>query len=245
MRPLTLWELRELQKSLRVMEVYNSNAIEGNTLTLGETRLVIEDGLTIGGKTTREMHEAEGLARAIDALISGELIVSEDTILMFHRLIMRGIDDENAGRYRQIQVYISWDDHRPPRASEVSWLMQELIVWYSSSLDKVSSSPLLGDELERSRRLGGVLHPTLLASEFHYRFVKIHPFVDGNGRTARLISNLILMSHGYPMIIIPIVRRADYISSLHSVTGSLDRFQAFYADIVHENLRDYIRMVSE
>jgi Fic family protein len=206
------------------MEVYNSNAIEGNTLTLGETRLVIEDGLTIGGKTTREMHEAEGLARAIDALISGELVVSEDTILIFHRLIMRGIDDENAGRYRQIQVYISGDDHRPPRASEVANLMEELMIWYIGSV--------------------AIMHPTLLTSEFHYRFVKIHPFVDGNGRTARLLSNLILMSHGYPMIIVPIVRRADYISSLHSVTGDQGRFQAFYADIVHENLRDYIRMIS-
>lgn len=207
------------------MEVYNSNAIEGNTLTLGETRLVIEDGLTIGGKTTREMHEAEGLARAIDALIAGKLVVSEDTILMFHRLIMQGIDDENAGKYRKIQVYISGDDHRPPRASEVAGLMQELMIWYKKS-EKI-------------------LHPTLLASEFHYRFVKIHPFVDGNGRTARLLSNLILMSHGYPMIIVPIVRRADYISSLHSVTGDLDRFQMFYTDIIHENLRDYIRMIGE
>ncbi len=245
MRPLTQWELRELQKSLRVMEVYNSNAIEGNTLTLGETKLIIEDGITIGGKTTREMHEAEGLARAIDALLVGDLEISEDTILMFHRLIMQSIDDENAGKYRKIQVYISGDDHRPPKASEVAELMKELIVWYHSSLDKVSSSPLLGDELYRRRRLGGGLHPVFLSSEFHYRFVRIHPFVDGNGRTARLLSNLILMSHGYPMIIVPIVRRADYISALHSITGGLDRFQAFYADIVHENLRDYIRMVSE
>ena len=218
------------------MEVYNSNAIEGNTLTLGETRLVIEDGLTIGGKTTREMHEAEGLARAIDALIVGDLQISEDAILIFHRLIMQGIDDENAGKYRQIQVYISGDDHSPPRASEVANLMKELITWYSAH------SPLRKGARGIS---SGLLHPTLLASEFHYRFVKIHPFVDGNGRTARLLSNLILMSHGYPMIVVPIVRRADYISSLHSVTGSLDRFQSFYADIVHENLRDYIRMVSE
>jgi Fic family protein len=171
------------------------------------------------------MHEAEGLARAIDTLLIGNLEISEDTILMFHRLIMQRIDDENAGKYRQIQVYISGDDHRPPRASEVARLMQELMTWYKKS-EKI-------------------LHPMLLASEFHYRFVKIHPFMDGNGRTARLLSNLILMSHGYPMIIVPIVRRVDYISSLHSVTGNLDRFQGFYADIVHENLRDYIRMVSE
>jgi Fic family protein len=236
MRPLSKWELVELEKSLRIMEVYNSNAIEGNTLSLGETKLVIEDGITIGGKTVREMYEAENLSRAISEVTRGKQILDEETILTLHAMIMRNIDNENAGIYRRTQVYISWDDVKPPKVSEVSKLMRELLEWYSShpSLDK--------------GRLGGVLpeksHPVLIASEFHYRFVKIHPFTDGNGRTARLLVNLILMSIWYPMIIVPVVRRMDYISSLHSLTGSLDRFQDFYADIVHENLRDYIRMVS-
>jgi Fic family protein len=136
---------------------------------------------------------------------------------------MRNIDDENGGKYRKIQVYISGDMAEPPRSSEVPILMGELFDWHRSNQDN--------------------LHPVLLASEFHYRFVKIHPFVDGNGRTARLLANIILMQSGYPMIILPVVRRMDYITSLHSSTGSLDIFENFYADIVHENLKDYIRMI--
>lgn len=89
------------------MEVYNSNAIEGNTLTLGETKLIIEDGITIGGKSIREMHEAENLAKAIDEIITHHRDITEETILTLHELIMRNIDDENAGIYRKIQVYIS------------------------------------------------------------------------------------------------------------------------------------------
>ncbi len=104
--------------------------------------------------------------------------------------------------------------------------MAELMDWYSASLETRT------------------LHPVLLASEFHYRFVKIHPFVDGNGRTARLIVNMILIAHGYPMVILPVVRRMEYISSLHSQTGGLHKFQNLYADIVHENLKDYVRMIN-
>ncbi len=231
MRPLSAGELRELQKSLRVMEVYNSNAIEGNTLTLGETKLVIEDGITIWGKTIREMHEAENLAKAIDQMLAWTLEISEKSICEIHWLIMKNIDDENAGKYRNIQVYISGEEIKPPQSSGVPELMSELINWYRES------SPLI-------KGAGGIFHPTLLASEFHYRFVKIHPFVDGNGRTARLLTNIILMSHGYPMIIVPIVRRMDYINSLNSLTGNQEVFQNYYADIIHENLRDYIRMIS-
>ena len=233
LRPLSAWEQRELMKSLKVMEVYNSNAIEGNTLTLGETKLVIEDGITIGGKTVREMHGAENLSRAIDWMLSWEKDIDEDTILSLHAMIMKNIDDENAGRYRRTQVYISWDDAKPPKANEVAGFMWELIKWLSQSLwgTKQSSNK--------------IAHPVLLASEFHYRFVKIHPFTDGNGRTARLLANMILMSHWYPMIIVPVIRRIDYISTLHSLTWSLERFQDFYTDIVHENLRDYLMMIRE
>lgn len=205
------------------MEVYSSNAIEGNTLTLGETKLVIEDGITIGGKTIRELHEAENLAKTIDEFLTGKIELTESNMLNVHRLIMKNIDDENAGKYRKIQVYISWDEARPPKSVDVPTLITDLFAWYTQNRNH--------------------LHPIILTSEFHYRFVKIHPFVDGNGRTARLISNMILMSHGYPMIIVPFVRRLDYINSLHSLTGNMEKFQDFYADIVHENLKDYMRMI--
>lgn len=223
MRPLSAGELRELEKSLKVMEVYHSNAIEGNTLTLGETRLIIEDGITIGGKPLREIHEAENLAKALEQILSGERELSEATLRHLHILIMKNIDEENAWKYRKIQVYISWDELKPPPARQVPELLDAL--FHSFEKEKPT------------------LHPVLQSASFHYQFVKIHPFIDGNGRTARLLSNLILMSHGYPMTIIPIVRRAEYISSLHSLTWSKEKFTQFYADIVHENLKDYMRMI--
>jgi Fic family protein len=224
MRPLSAWELKELEKSLKVMEVYHSNAIEWNTLTLGETRLIVEDGLTIGGKPLREIHEAENLAKALESILSGERDFSEKTVQELHALIMRNIDEENAGKYRKIQVYISGDEMKPTEAKRVPELMKSLFLSFEKGKTRV--------------------HPVLQSARFHYQFVKIHPFVDGNGRTARLLSNLILLSHGYPMTIIPIIRRAEYISSLHSLTGSEEIFAQFYADIVHENLKDYMKMIA-
>lgn len=120
------------------------------------------------------MHEAGNLAKAIDTVFNEKGTLSEELILSLHRLIMKNIDDENSGRYRRIQVYISGEEIKPPKANEVPQLMEELMEWYTKAR--------------------GDIHPTLLASEFHYRFVKIHPFVDGNGRTARLLSNMILMN---------------------------------------------------
>jgi Fic family protein len=155
------------------------------------------------------MHEATNLSLAIQRIVHTQEDISIQYIHDIHAMILRNIDDENAGIYRKIQVYISGDTRILPPARDVD-----------------------------------ILHPVILSGQFHYRFVQIHPYIDGNGRTARILSNIILLSRGYPMVILPVVRRGDYIQSLHSMTGSLDIFTQWYADIVHENLKDYILMIT-
>jgi len=137
---------------------------------------------------------------------------------------LKSIDDENAGKYRSIQVLISGDETLPPNAQNIPEEIKNLFNWYNSQKN--------------------ILHPVDLAGEFHYRLVKIHPFIDGNGRIARLCINIILLQKSFPMIIIPLVRRAEYISSLHS-TASFSDFQNFFRDIVLVNLKDYWRMIEE
>lgn len=131
-RPLSKTELLELRKSLGVMFTYSSNAIEGNTLTLWETKLVLEDGLTVGWKTLREISEASNHKNALTFLYNflesgGD--IDESTIQQVHRLLLQNIDDQNAWEYRKIQCYISWDEYTPPEAKEVPALMKNLIVW--------------------------------------------------------------------------------------------------------------------
>ena len=225
-RPLSQAELWELRKSLWVAFTHHSTAIEGNTLTLGETKLVLEDGLTIWGKTLREIHEVSNhhvLLEMLYDFLQHTQDIDEVYICRIHKEVMKHLDD-TGGEYRKLQIALSWDELLPPKASEVPEKMKDFLDWYNKQKD--------------------TLHPVLLAWEFHYRFVKIHPFLDGNGRTIRLIFNMILMKQGYPMIILPKIRRAEYISTLHS-SSSLQDFLQFFADIVVVNLQDYLRMIEE
>jgi Fic family protein len=224
-RPLSQGEKRELQKALLVEFTYNSNAIEGNTLTRSETKIVLEDGLTIGGKTIRELDETRNHGKCFEYLekfLAEKKEIDEQVILDLHALVLRSIDDENAGKYRSIQVFISGDNKLPSKSSEISKEMQNFLAWYIKNKD--------------------ILHPVELAAKFHYKLVKIHPFIDGNGRLVRLCINLILMAKGYPMIIIPMVRRAEYISSLNS-SQDYHIFEKYFQDIVLVNLQDYVRMI--
>ncbi len=225
-RPLSKGEFTELQKSLKVEFTYNSNAIEGNTLTRSETKLVIEDGLTIAGKTIREINETLNHNELFEILYSAveeKISLDENLILKIHKFVLKNIDDENAGVYRKIQVYISGDEKIPTPPNKIPEEMNELLEWLKKNENKAD--------------------PVILAAEFHYRFVKIHPFIDGNGRTVRILTNVILMQQEFPLVIIPMVRRADYISSLNSAIPK-SKFLEFFADVVHENLKDYLRMIS-
>lgn len=195
-RPLPIHLVKSLREKLRLEWTYNSNAIEGNTLTLMETKVVLE-GITVGGKTMLEHLE---VINHRDAIVYVEEIVklseelSEWQIKNIHRLVLKGIDNEFAGVYRNQQVFISGAIHIPPEAFLIQDRMEELVNWY----DKDAQS----------------LHPIERAAMLHVHFVGIHPFVDGNGRTARLLLNLELMKSGFPPIIIQAENRLGYYNAL-------------------------------
>ena len=167
-------------QALELEYTFESNRIEGNTLTLKETDLVINEGLTISGKSMREHLEAINHKDAIayvKHLIESKTEFNERELLTIHNLILRGIDATNAGKYRTVQVMIKGSAHMPPAPFLVAKQMADYFIWYEQQKTK--------------------MHPVLLAAEMHERLVSIHPFIDGNGRTSRLVMNLILIKHGY------------------------------------------------
>ena len=169
-----------IAQALELEYTFESNRIEGNTLTLKETDLVINEGLTISGKSMREHLEAINHKEAIEYvkhLIEKKSSINEREVLSIHNLILRGIDQLNAGVYRNVQVMIKGSTFTPPQPFLVGKQMEDYFHWYLTN---------------KSR-----LHPIVLAAEMHERLVTIHPFIDGNGRTSRLVMNLILLKHGY------------------------------------------------
>ena len=169
-----------IAQALELEYTFDSNRIEGNTLTLKETDLVVNEGLTISGKSMREHLEAINHKEAIEYvkhLIEKKTLLNEREVLAIHNLILRGIDQLNAGMYRKVQVMIKGSSHTPPQPFLVGKQMEDYFQWFHTNKGK--------------------LHPIILAAEMHERLVTIHPFIDGNGRTARLVMNLILLKHGY------------------------------------------------
>lgn len=213
-RPFSKALANSLQEKLIVEWTYHSNAIEGNTLTLSETKVVLE-GITIGGKSLVEHLEAinhREAIRFIEALIANKEPLSEWNIKNINSLILKAIDNANAGKYRSENVVISGAKHIPPKSFEIRDLMQRLIAEYQNEWK--------------------ALHPIVKATLLHGEFVKIHPFIDGNGRTSRLLLNFELMKNGYPPIIIKNEERARYYDVL---------------DLAHTtmNYAPFIELVSE
>lgn len=225
--PLPDATARTIQEANRVEWTYHSNALEGNTLTLRETQVVLE-GLTIGGgKTLREHLEVINHAAALDLLqdlVSRKEPLTAFVVRQLHALILRGIDERNAGQLRQVPVAISGSRHVPPSPSAVPGMIDDLFAWY--------------------RTKAATLHPVRRAAVFHHQFVFIHPFTDGNGRTARLLMNLILMAEGYPPAIIKADpgRRIAYLEALEvaSVQSNLDPFEEVVGQAVDESLDRYL-----
>lgn len=184
LRPLPEEALKKIQDALDIEYTYESNRIEGNTFTLQETALVVNEGVTISGKSMREHLEAINHAEAISYIkdiAKQDIEISERTIKEIHALILHGIDRENAGRYRTVPVMISGSTHMPPQPYLIEKQMEDFILRFK--------------QMEAEK-----VHPVLIAAYLHDELVRIHPFIDGNGRTSRLLMNLYLLRHGYVII---------------------------------------------
>lgn len=223
-RPIPPYKIKSIKESLDLEWTYNSNSIEGNTLTLMETLVVVKDGLTIAGKTLQEHFEAVNHTEAIqfvEALVQPQYTLHKRDILEVHSLVLDKIAKDISGRYRTGDVRIQGANFIPPDALIIDELMDDLISWYNTE--------------------GQKLHPIIRVSVFHHRFVWIHPFFDGNGRTARLIFNLLLMSTGFPPAIILKVDRKKYYNSLNaSNLGDYHKFFLLVAQAAERSLSLYL-----
>ncbi len=200
LRPIPAHALQSIKESLTIEWTYNSNSIEGNTLTLQETKLILEEGFTIKGKSLREHFEAVNHQEAIElieGLVSDNYVLKDRDILSVHALVLQKIEKEYAGRYRTSGVRISGANFIPPNALKIDDLMMELVEWTNNSS----------------------LNTIIKASIFHHRFVWIHPFFDGNGRTVRLMFNLLLMKEGFPPAIILKNDRKKYYDALNAANN--------------------------
>ncbi len=223
-RPIPSIALHKIREALTVEWTYNSNSIEGNTLSLRETQMVLQEGITIKGKSLREHFEAKNHERAINLLyklVESTEVLSVHEILSLHGLVMNSIEEEFAGRLRNGGVRISGSNFVPPNALKVSGLLDEL-------LDFLNDNPLNLNVVE-------------LATVFHHRFVWIHPFFDGNGRTVRLAMNLLLMKEGYPPAIILTNDRTKYYAALNDANkGSYGKMMLLMAQAMERTLNIYL-----
>jgi Fic family protein len=226
-RPLTKNQYNSLRNNLIVEWTYNSNAIEGNTLTLSETKVVLE-GITIGGKSVVEHLEAINHRDAIlflESIVDRQEEITEWNIRNLHQIILKDIDNSNAGIYRMENVLISGAKHLPPDYLMVPVQMQKLV--YEDNREWIH------------------YHPVVRAALLHGEFVKIHPFVDGNGRTARLLLNLVLMSNGYPPIVIKKESRLAYYEALDTAhtTFNYSKFVHLIATLVFEAEQLWLQII--
>lgn len=225
-RPFSKETLKSLRNSINLEWTYNSNGIEGNTLTLRETQIVLE-GITVGGKTLREHLEAINHEKAIEYiedLVKEKNPVTEWNIKNIHQLVLKEIDDKNAGKYRSENVAIMGATHTPPDHLIVPELMEKLILNYQK---------------------WNKYHPIIKAAIIHGELVKIHPFIDGNGRTSRLVMNLSLMNSGYLPVIIKKENRLEYYNALDKAhtTGDYTDFVKLVTNLEIEMINKYLNLL--
>ena len=213
-RPLSPHQAQNLEAVFETEFTFDSNRIEGNTLTLQETALVLEKGITVTGKSMREHLEVvnhhEALA-FVKELIAGNIDFDQSALLEIHKLVLSGIDRHNAGHYRRERVFITGSRYVPPNPLKVPDLMQAYFDYYQVHQDQ--------------------MHPALLAADMSEKLVTIHPFIDGNGRTCRLVMNFLLMRAGFPITNISGERqnRTAYYDALQAVQleQDVDAFKRF------------------
>ena len=233
-RPFDFEHLQLIKDFYRVETVYSSNAIEGYTYTLSETKVLLEDGLTAGGKPLKDMYAVLGLAKAYDymfTLVSSPEItggnppeITEQEILFFHKMLNESLHNEAiGGKYRTHDVFISGSKHS------------------LTPHEKITEEMALLMNFVQTER--GQLHPVIFAAELHKNFVYIHPFGDGNGRVARLIMNTSLIQKGFLPIIIPPVLRSEYIDALEHGRVDTSPFYELICQCELETQKDLMRFL--
>ncbi len=225
-RPLDAHMIKQVREYFRIGMTYSSNALEGNSLTETETKIVIEDGMTIAGKPVKDHMEALGHSEAYDLLYrlaKGQNITEAD-VKELHRLFCYRIDEKQAGKYRKRKVIITGTDFIPPAPDKIPELMKSFIAGIPEAKAK--------------------FHPVEFAAIIHKDLVTIHPFIDGNGRAARLLMNLALLQGGYLLAIIPPVLRRDYLETLDKThKGENTAFINFIAGVCYESAKEYLRLL--
>lgn len=232
-RPLPPEALAKIQNAWDIENTYESNRIEGNTLTLQETALVVNEGMTISGKSMREHLEAINHAEAlsyIQDIAKSDIAIDERTIKDIHAIILRGIDRKNAGAYRSVPVMISGSRHIPPQPYLVEPQMEQFMAAF------------------KQKEADGV-HPVLIAAYLHDELVRIHPFIDGNGRTSRLLMNLYLLKSGYTPITLKGTSEAklEYYMALEQshVDKSPQAFQKLVIEAELASLKSYLALLTD
>jgi Fic family protein len=230
-RPLPAEALCKIKASFEMEYTFESNRIEGNTLTLQETALVVNEGATIGGKSMREHLEAINHAQAVEFIkdiASSDIEINERTIKEIHALILHGINKEQAGKYRDVPVMIVGSKHTPPQPYLIMSQMEQFMRDYQ--------------EMQSQNE-----HPVLIAAFLHDELVKIHPFIDGNGRTSRLLMNLYLLSKGYTITALKGDNEARYtyytaLEQSHTENNQ-EPFYFLVANAVRQSMERYIAIV--
>ncbi|OGK15574.1 hypothetical protein A2690_02010 [Candidatus Roizmanbacteria bacterium RIFCSPHIGHO2_01_FULL_39_12b] len=233
-KPLPVELVKNIEEWLKVELTYSSNAIEGNTLSRIETAEVIEKGVSavISGKALKDQLEAVNHAKAVEfikqlaSMRRGHQFITERDILDIHKIILNGIDDTWAGKYRRTEIFIRGSNAELPKPSQVPFSMKKFIEWLQAQQKE---------------------HPVKIAADAHYKFVSIHPFIDGNGRTTRLLMNLILLLNEYPMAIVKNEDRIAYLQSFEAAREKKDMrpFYKLLFDAVDRSLDIYLDALGE